>query len=333
MKFFEKSDIIDIQCNKLLDWLISRRHCNKDWEKGVMDIRRRIGEAVQDMPEDEKVVDLLKGQYIHYFQCLKIIEILKETEKDSKNFLGFYSSQRMNDWLQICQMYEKDNIGLAEASQMLIRLVHYKIPDLKRRIQKCDQNLIICELKEKDYNKLAEEARRQYEKDLQKMGIKGKNINYEISELVMDLPKFFNEIAQEIYSLKDAIDYYDDFSRYLHELINSWLHQVQNLLRKLTDPQKSLLYKIRSSQHHLKMIAESFEHKFSLEERYKNLAQLTVSNQVGIRNARNILEAELNTMVESTRFLQKEIEKEISQKYNGRRVNIMGSVTAALSSV
>lgn len=55
------------------------------------------------------------------------------------------------------------------------------------------------------------------------------------------------------------------------------------------------------------MIAESFEHKFSLEERYKNLAQLTVSNQVGIRNARNILEAELNTMVESTRFLQKEV--------------------------
>lgn len=40
-------------------------------------------------------------------------------------------------------MYEKDNIGLAEASQMLIRLVHYKIPDLKRRIQKCDQNLIV----------------------------------------------------------------------------------------------------------------------------------------------------------------------------------------------
>ncbi len=32
---------------------------------------------------------------LDYFCCLKIVEILKETEKESKNMFGMYSSQRM----------------------------------------------------------------------------------------------------------------------------------------------------------------------------------------------------------------------------------------------
>lgn len=35
---------------------------------------------------------------INYFHCKEIVEILKETEKDSKNIFGYYSSQRMKDW-------------------------------------------------------------------------------------------------------------------------------------------------------------------------------------------------------------------------------------------
>lgn len=32
---------------------------------------------------------------IHYFHCLRIVEILKGTEASSKNIFGRYSSQRM----------------------------------------------------------------------------------------------------------------------------------------------------------------------------------------------------------------------------------------------
>ena len=49
---------------------------------------------------------------IEYFVCLKIVEILKETESDSKNIFGYYSSQRMKDWIEIIKLYEKDNIYL-----------------------------------------------------------------------------------------------------------------------------------------------------------------------------------------------------------------------------
>ena len=49
---------------------------------------------------------------IEYFVCQKIVDILKETESDSKNIFGYYSSQRMKDWIEIIKLYEKDNIYL-----------------------------------------------------------------------------------------------------------------------------------------------------------------------------------------------------------------------------
>lgn len=80
---------------------------------------------------------------INYFHCLKIIEILKETEANSKNFFGSYGSQRMKDWQEIVRLYEKDNVYLAEAAQMLIRNANYEVPSLKKQIAKCEQLQVV----------------------------------------------------------------------------------------------------------------------------------------------------------------------------------------------
>lgn len=76
---------------------------------------------------------------IHYFNCLRIVEILKETEKNSKNIFGMYSSQRMKDWNAIVSAYQKNNLYLAEAASILQRNVAYEIPALKKQINKCEQ--------------------------------------------------------------------------------------------------------------------------------------------------------------------------------------------------
>jgi len=80
---------------------------------------------------------------INYFHCLKIIEILKETEANTKNIFGSYRSQRMKDWQEIVHLYEKDNVYLAEAAQMLIRNVTYEVPSLKKQIAKCEQIQVV----------------------------------------------------------------------------------------------------------------------------------------------------------------------------------------------
>ena len=88
------------------------------------------------MPEHPEIRELLSGTNINFFHCLKIVDILKETEKDSKNFFGQYGSQRMTDWNEILRLYEKENIYIAEASQLLIQSVVYELPGCKKHLTK-----------------------------------------------------------------------------------------------------------------------------------------------------------------------------------------------------
>lgn len=43
------------------DWLVDRRHCNLKWQNAVKDIREKINAAIQDMPENEEIKQLLSG--------------------------------------------------------------------------------------------------------------------------------------------------------------------------------------------------------------------------------------------------------------------------------
>lgn len=122
---------------------MSRRHVNKEWQKSIIAVREKINNAIQDMPAHDGIASLLSGSYINYFHCLKIVEILKETEADSKNLFGRYGSQRMKDWQDILRTYEKENLYLAEAAQMLVRNINYEIPGLKKQITKEEQLQVV----------------------------------------------------------------------------------------------------------------------------------------------------------------------------------------------
>ncbi|MCP9264569.1 CDK5 regulatory subunit-associated protein [Dirofilaria immitis] len=163
---------IDIHCNKLLDWLLSRRHCNKDWQKSVMIIREKISEAIQDMPEDERIVKLLQGNP---------------------------------------KMYEKKNIHLAEAAQILQRMIQYEIPALKKQISKSDQTITDCMKKENDYTKQIIDSRKQYEKELLKLGIEVYEWKNNVKPARIELPSldaWANEMTEN--NADDEIDFGDD---------------------------------------------------------------------------------------------------------------------------
>ncbi|CAB0006589.1 unnamed protein product, partial [Nesidiocoris tenuis] len=61
MNLQDKHISIDIHVPKLLEWLISRRHCTGDWQSDIVKIRARINSAIQDMPEHSEIVTLLSG--------------------------------------------------------------------------------------------------------------------------------------------------------------------------------------------------------------------------------------------------------------------------------
>nr|CAD7440956.1 unnamed protein product [Timema bartmani] len=206
---------IDIHTNKLLDWLISRRHCNREWQSQVLTIRTKINNAIQDMPVHEGIMKLLSGTYINYFHCKKIVDILKETEADSKNFFGSYGSKRMKDWQEIIKLYEKDNVYLSEAAQMLIRNVNYEVPSIKKQIAKCEQFQQECDKKVADYGKAANSVRGEFQTTCKQLGIQGYRIKHELVERLIELPAIYSKIAGNAKNLESAAQFYSEFVKFV----------------------------------------------------------------------------------------------------------------------
>ncbi|XP_070162322.1 CDK5 regulatory subunit-associated protein 3 [Polyergus mexicanus] len=209
----QEQDIpIDINTGKLLDWLINRRHCKKDWHTYVLTIREKINNAIQNMPAHDDIASLLSGAYINYFYCVKIVEILKETEADTKNLFGRYGSQRMKDWQEILRLYERDNVYLAEAAQMLMRNVNYEVPSIKKQIQKLEQSLIDLEKKEAEYKKSENFAHTEYNTLCKQLGITGySTVRHELMEKVKELPEIYQRVAEKTKNLNKIVEFYSAF--------------------------------------------------------------------------------------------------------------------------
>lgn len=211
----EQNIPIDINTSKLLEWLISRRHVNKDWQNNVLKVREKINSAIQDMPAHEGIIKLLSGQHINYFHCLSIVDILRETEADTKNLFGRYGSQRMKDWQDVIHSYEKENIYLAEAAQILMRNVNFEVPSLRKQVARLEQTQVECEKKIKDYTKSENLAQNEFNASCKQLGISGKNIKKELIALLDELPQIYRETEKKIKGIQPAIDLYEAFNKFL----------------------------------------------------------------------------------------------------------------------
>lgn len=207
----ERSIPIDIHLKKLLDWLISRRICNREWHDKIRLVREKIGHAIEDMPEHPKIKELLSGAHINYWHCLEIVDLLKDTEKDSRNFFGQYSSQRMTLWKEIASLYLKENIYLGEGAQLLTQAVTYDLPGLKKHIVKLSQIQEDCDKKEKENDKKSAEFKQEFLKACQQLGIDGKHPRKEIISLLDDLPKIYSSLTDECRNLEAAVTVYENF--------------------------------------------------------------------------------------------------------------------------
>jgi len=205
---------IDIYYNKLLDWLIDRRHCNLKWQANASTIREKINTAIQDMPENEEIKQLLAGTHIHYFHCEKIMELLKECGEGSTNIFGQYSSQRMKDWQIIVQLYKEDNVYLAEASHMLMSNVNFEVPALKRLIAKNQKLQEESSRKQQDCINSSSTFREKYHQHCKEIGLLGVDVKKELLELVGTLSESFAVIAEKVKQLQHVVDFYRAFARF-----------------------------------------------------------------------------------------------------------------------
>lgn len=149
---------------------------------------------------------------INYFHCQQIVDILKMTEKDSKNMFGSYSSQRMKDWQAVLRLYEKDNLFMGEAAQTMTRNVSYEIPNVRKQITQFEKLSEEALKKSQDSIKSENILKSEYNTGCQQLGIKGDNIKAELTERLKDLPELQLQVAKKIPDLKKAVDLYENFS-------------------------------------------------------------------------------------------------------------------------
>uniref|UniRef100_H2MA78 CDK5 regulatory subunit associated protein 3 n=1 Tax=Oryzias latipes TaxID=8090 RepID=H2MA78_ORYLA len=213
---------IDIQTNKLLDWLLDRRHCSVKWQSAVKTIREKINAAIQDMPENEEIKQLLSGSYIHYFHCLRIVEILKGTEASSKNIFGRYSSQRM----KVGGVTQAAVELFPKVASLLIRNVSYEGPALKKQLAKAQQLQQELSRREVECQSSAAELRERYYAACRQYGISGDSVARELQALVKDLPAVLEEVGRDAAKLEETIKLYTAFTHFLCD----WSEPVLPLL-------------------------------------------------------------------------------------------------------
>ncbi|KAK1793964.1 hypothetical protein P4O66_010881, partial [Electrophorus voltai] len=233
---------IDIQTGKLPDWLVDRRHCSLKWQSAVMVIREKINAAIQDMPESEEIKQLLSGLHIHYFHCLRIVEILKGTEASSKNIFGRYSSQRMKDWQEIVSLYEKDNAYLAELASLLSRTVSYEGPALRKQIAKAQQLQQELSRRELECQSTAADMKERYYAACRQYGIVGENVARELQALVKDLPTTLEETGKRAACLEDPIKLYAAFTNFVCD----WSEPVLPMLSFVQQKGNATMYEWRT---------------------------------------------------------------------------------------
>lgn len=235
---------IDIQTSKLLDWLVDRRHCNLKWQNAVKEIREKINGAIQDMPENQEITRLLSGSYIHYFHCLRIVEILKGTEASSKNIFGRYSSQRMKDWQEIVSLYEKDNVYLAEVSSLLSRNVSYEGPALRKQLAKAQQLQQELSRREVECLSSAADLRERYYAACKQYGITGENVPRELQALVKDLPTVLDGVGRDAAQLEEHIRLYSAFTSFVCD----WSEDVLPMLTFIQKKGNATFYEWRTGR-------------------------------------------------------------------------------------
>lgn len=244
---------IDIHLTKLVDWLVDRRHCSKDWNERSAAIRAKIQQAILDMPQNDEIQQLLSSSFFDYFICLKIVEILKETEKDTKNMFGMYSSQRMKDWRTIVSNFEKNSVYLVDSAQIIQRNVAFEIPALRKQINKCQQIRDESHSRQVDLEKNIHEIQKQYSQLCLDMSIKGENIERELIERIENLPSICSDLTNgdqnPISSLKSAVEFYNEFIKHFYSEKKDSNEENLSILKYLIENGNTIVYQWKTGGH------------------------------------------------------------------------------------
>lgn len=110
------------------------------------------------------------------------------------------------------------------------------------------------------------------------------------------------------------------------ETIGRMSDDVQSVLADMMDKRTVHLHNIKHSDKYLDSLTESFGQKLAVVERMRVSKGVLEEKceEAGLEIKK--LKPMIGLIIDTTKSLQKSIEDDISVKYNGRRVNIVGGI-------
>eukprot|EP00775_Hariotina_reticulata_P008742 gene8742-8922_t len=207
---------IDINYQKLSEWLVTRQKLPGDWHKRVQAIQAKITEALKDLPAGT-MAQLPGGQDapMDYLMAVQIRDKLAETGE--RTLFGGLSGQA-SIWDKIVKAYENGGVFIGEAAQTMVQNVDYEIPYLRKQMAKCTQQLADADRRHAEYTRNAAACASNYKKECEKLGISGAAVGQELQQLGKQLPTMFEQLVEQLRSskLQETISYYQHFTSYAH---------------------------------------------------------------------------------------------------------------------
>jgi len=114
----------------------------------------------------------------------------------------------MKDWQEIIKLYEKDNVYMGEAAQIINRNVSFEVPSLKKQLAKMDNMVDDLRKQQQDCIKRSNQLKAEYSSGIQRLGIKGEDPERELLSQLGQLPSLLQSLHKNIVSLGNVIDYY-----------------------------------------------------------------------------------------------------------------------------
>lgn len=190
------------------------------------------------------------------------MEILKQTEKDTKSVFGSYGSQRMKDWQEIIKLYENNAIYLAETAQIYVRNVNFEVPNIKKQMHKLEQQAEESLKRVQDLGKPEATLLQDHAALLQELGVRNSsnNLRQEFINALNILPDLYEKAIANIKHIQPAIDLYAECVVASPESA----HQILPILRHLIEFGNTTVYQYIHKEEPLKI--EEPELKLSLQD-------------------------------------------------------------------
>jgi hypothetical protein len=217
-----KMEMLDVNVNKLNEWLQDRRKIPADWGSRLRAIQAKQRSLLEDMAKSPNlnIAKLAETPQVGFVQAsLTLQGLLELPEIDkSKSFFGNYNDQLLYNWESLLRHYQRNNLSIADSAKGLLQISVYDIPALHKQLSSLDKQLQETHTREQALKDSRDRSKQHFAEECAKLRIPGRRIREELRSKLRKLPELYLAVLQ---GLNDArllklIEIYTEVTRASH---------------------------------------------------------------------------------------------------------------------